>query len=395
MRKYRLHFLVLALLLLVTALYEWQKPVPVNWNPTLINSDKNPFGTYILYQELNQVFPDQDISESRIPVYNLVTDSTLPLCNYILIAHNITLSSLEQEKLISFAAAGNHAFIASSEFDSAFCHSLGLNLTYETQLFSKKDSSFRFCNPLAGSQPFTIPVYTRSWFSLIDSTADVSGIIEDMDKKVVMLRVATGEGSITLCTLPLLFTNYTVMQPGNSQLAFTALSYLPRDRSVVWDEYQKQGRKEDNSVLRVILANKTLKWVYFLSLTGLLLVLVFETRRRRSMVAVVDPVRNTTVDFVNVVGMLHYEQRNFGDIARKRIALLLERIRIQFLLPTLTIDKEFARALSAKSGFDLAETEKLIDKINFALYAHLLSAEDLIELNKSIELFITTTKLKI
>ena len=164
---------------------------------------------------------------------------------------------------------------------------------------------------------------------------------------------------------------------------------------MVLDEYQKQGRKEDNSVLRVILANKTLKWVYFLSLTGLLLVLVFETRRRRSMVAVVDPVRNTTVDVVNVVGMLHYEQRNFGDIARKRIALLLERIRIQFLLPTLTIDKEFARALSAKSGFDLAETEKLIDKINFALYAHLLSAEDLIELNKSIELFITTTKLKI
>jgi hypothetical protein len=185
------------------------------------------------------------------------------------------------------------------------------------------------------------------------------------------------------------------LQEGMGSIPFQALSYLPANMPLVWDEYTKQGRDENTSPIRIILKNQALSWAYFLSISGILLVLVFETKRKRSMVPIVEPVKNTSVEFVKVVGMLHYEQRNYSDIAHKHLAFFLERIRLHYHLPTQKTEKEFAAALSGKSGYDLQETEKLVNRINFVKYTKIVTPDELVELNKSIELFIKETKLKI
>jgi hypothetical protein len=210
-----------------------------------------------------------------------------------------------------------------------------------------------------------------------------------------MIKIQIGEGSLIISSLPLMFSNWFILQEGMSDIPFKALSYLPAERQLVWDEYIKQGRDEDTSPLRAILANRALSWAYFLSLSGILLILVFETRRRRSMVPVVEPLKNTSLEFVKVVGQLHYEQRNFSDIAHKRIAYFLERIRLHYHLSTQKTEKEFAAMLSEKSGYDPAETEKLVSIVNYIRYIKIVTPEELIELNKSIESFVIKTKLKI
>jgi len=98
---------------------------------------------------------------------------------------------------------------------------------------------------------------------------------------------------------------------------------------------------------------------------------------------------------VRVIGLLHYEQRNYTDIARKKANYFLDRIRLHYYLPTQNTDHTFVVALSEKSGYDLRETEKLMDAITYARNALILTADDLIELNKSIETFTIKTKLKI
>ena len=395
MKKYRLNILLIVVLLIIWTIYQVFKPNPVNWEPTLINTDKNPYGTYILFHEAASLFPGQKISVSRLPVYNQLDDSTGQRYNYVLIAQSVSITNEEMQKLRNFAKSGNHIFIAAENISESFCDSLGLKINDKPNLQALKDSIFRFSNSRLEKGSFAIPSFAHKYFTIADSSLKITSILEDQQQRKVMVKIKIGEGSIILCSVPLMFSNWFVLREDMSPIPFKALSYLPTDRPLVWDEYQKQGRLEDSNPLRAIWENKALTWAYFLSLTGILLVVVFETRRRRSMVPVVVPLKNTTLEFVRVIGLLHYEQRNYTDIARKKANYFLDRIRLHYYLPTQNTDHSFIVALSEKSGYDLRETEKLMDAITYARNALILTADDLIELNKSIETFTIKTKLKI
>ncbi len=394
MKKYTYHILLIVILSIPLILFEWLKPVPLNWNPTLINSDKNPYGTYILFHESGSLFPNQKITVSRQPVYNQLNDSSERQYNYVLISPVVNLTEAELEKLREFIKSGNHVFIATENLEDSFCDSLGIKLTTQYELKLKNDTAYHFCNPAIDKRSIAIPSFARAYFTVTDSSLKVTALMEDQQNRKVMIKINMGEGSLILCSLPLMFSNWFILSDGMSDIPFKALSYLPADKPLVWDEYLKQGRDEDSSPIRAILANRALTWAYFLSLFGILLILIFETRRRRSMVPVVEPLKNTSVEFVKVVGLLHYEQRNFSDITHKRVAYFLERIRLHYHLPTQKTEKEFVVMLSEKSGYDLAETEKLVDVVNHSRFTRFVTEEELIELNKSIESFVVKTKLK-
>lgn len=395
MRKYTFHIVLIALLSALWIVFEVFKPTPVNWEPTLINTDKNPYGTYIVFQEAKALFPGENITVARIPAYEQLNDTTSPAYNYVIVAQSVTFTNQELEKLKTFAARGNHILIAANTFNQSFCDSIGMKVTTQFDFVSKTDTIYHFCNPAIDERNFSIPSFAHGVLEVTDSTLYVTGIIEDTQKRQVMVKIQIGEGSIQLCTMPLLFSNWFVLQDGMSSIPFKALSYLPADKPLVWDEYQKQGRDENTSPIRVILANKALSWAYYLSLLGLLLILIFETRRRRSMVEVVEPLKNTSVEFAKVVGLLHFEQQNYSDISHKKTAFFLEHIRSHYHLSTAKTDNNFAAALSEKSGYEASDTEKLVGVLNHIRYTKHVTLEELIELNKSIESFIIKTKLKI
>jgi hypothetical protein len=395
MRKYAFHIALIAVLSILWILFEVFKPTPVSWEPTLINTDKNPYGTYIVFQQAASLFPDEKMKVSRKPVYEQLGDTTMSSYNYLLISQSVTISDAELKKMQAFASAGNNVFIAANTFNDSFIDSLGIKINTQFTFTTKDDTTYRFCNPVVEKRHFSVPSFAHGYFTVADSTLQITGIIEDLQKKQVMVKIATGEGAIILCSLPLVFSNWFVLQQGMSEIPFKALSYLPANRPMVWDEYQKQGRNEDTSPIRTILSNRALSWAYFVSLFGILLVLVFDTRRRRSMVPVVEPFKNTSLEFVKVVGMLHFEQRDYSDIAHKRTAYFLERVRMHYHLPTLKLDSDFAISLSEKSGYNAIETEKLVNELNHIRYTKHVSDTELIGLNKSIERFIIKTKLKI
>ena len=324
-----------------------------------------------------------------------MSDTTEKFYNYILISPGVTITNAELQKLRTFIARGNHVFIASDDLENSFCDSLGIKLSKPEKLLLGNDTLYKFCNPAVEKRHFAVPSLAKGYFTISDSTLNITGLMEDGQKRKVMVKIQIGDGSLIICSLPLMFTNWFILQPGMSQIPFRALSYLPTDRTVVWDEYMKQGRDEDTSPLRIILKNKALSRAYFLTLFGIVLILVFETRRRRSMVPVVEPLKNNSLDFVKVVGLLHYEQRNYSDIAHKRITYFLERIRTQYHMTTVNTDKEFAIALAEKSGYGQSETENLVNIINQVRYTRIVSPDELIELNKALESFMNKTKLKI
>ena len=65
------NFVGIALLLILSLIYTWyeaNRPRPVDWSETYSPKDKIPYGTYITYRSLPELFPDSKIRTSRLSI---------------------------------------------------------------------------------------------------------------------------------------------------------------------------------------------------------------------------------------------------------------------------------------------------------------------------------------
>ncbi len=72
------YLLFLITTIVAYGLFEFYRPKPIDWNPTYTNKDKIPFGTRVLFDLLPDVMNQQPVKSLRLPVYNHLSDSTLP-----------------------------------------------------------------------------------------------------------------------------------------------------------------------------------------------------------------------------------------------------------------------------------------------------------------------------
>src|SRR5438105_9132538 len=97
-------------------LAEMNRPKPVEWKITLSKEDKNPFGGYILYHQLNDLFPAASIHSYRLPAYNQVNNSRDSNTAYILIDPQLSMSAEDVDELLNYVVSGNYVFISSGNF---------------------------------------------------------------------------------------------------------------------------------------------------------------------------------------------------------------------------------------------------------------------------------------
>ncbi|MDR1089753.1 MAG: hypothetical protein LBL79_01645, partial [Prevotella sp.] len=69
-KKYIILIVVIILMMIGLSIAKTSKPKPLDWSPTFINSKTDPFGTYITYQLLGDIFDKGKIRSTRRPVYN-------------------------------------------------------------------------------------------------------------------------------------------------------------------------------------------------------------------------------------------------------------------------------------------------------------------------------------
>jgi hypothetical protein len=184
------------------------------------------------------------------------------------------------------------------------------------------------------------------------------------------------------------FTNLFVLRPQTSDFAFASLSYLPAPRTIWWDEYQKQGRREQQSLLRVVLRYEALRTAFYASLLGIVLFILFEAKRRQRIIPVLKPLPNTTLLFTRTVASLYRQGNNHQLIAEKKISLFLEYVRTRFQENTTDIaDEQFRERLTQKAGLPRARVDELVRLINFARTAPRVSDHDLLLLSRAISAF--------
>lgn len=384
----RLYSLGLALLFVGFVLVEYHRPKPLDWSETLSSRDKIPFGTYVLYQLLPTFFAGEPVQTVQEPVYPFWQDleADQGYANYLSVSASFEVGEADLDALLAYVHLGHQAFIAAEDFSTLLQDSLHFQTDHLVGLLT--DSTYlRLSDPAwQGEPPLRLAEQNaRFFFKLPDSTrATVLGT--NATGKPIFISYALGDGHLYLHSVPLAFSNYYLLRPRQAGYAARSLSYLPV-RPTYWDEFQKGGFDDNHSIFRVLMRSEALSGAYYLALGSLLLFVLFESKRRQRDIPVREPHRNTTLDFVRVVGDLYYRHQNHQVIAEKKITYLLEHIRTRYFEPTHDLGPGFRHRLAQKAGVPQEQVEKLFSLVQQVQVAEEVSERLLLQLNKAVEEF--------
>lgn len=383
MKSLKVYLIIAGLLLAVYIIAQLNRPKTIDWTETFSNKEKTPFGTYILFNRLKDLFPNASIVTYHQPVYNVVAEDSIKEASYIIVCGDIELSKSDYKQLIKYIERGNDVFIAAQYFGKL----LNKNLSIKTDFkYNRGNTHVNFVSPyLNPKKHFGINKWAGNYYFSKFDTLNSLVLGENIDHKANFIRYTFGKGSLYLAANPKLFTNYSLLKPQGAEYAATALSYLKSTPQIAWDEYYTQGNTGDESPMRVFLRNPTLQWAYYIAIFSLLIFVLFEIKRRQRIIPVIEPLSNSTLEFVNVVGQVYYEKRNNANIAHKKILYLLEHLRDDYQLKTNKLDNEFIEKLTAKLGTESTLAYELVDYIKYIANQERVTDHELIELNKLIE----------
>jgi len=386
-KDFKIYIIVASVLLIGYLAAKINEPKPIVWTETYSKDDKIPFGTYVLFNNLNSIFPGAAVRTFREPVYNVINDHDINDATYIIINNNVALSAYDIDKMLPFIKNGNDVFIAANRFSDT----LENKLKFSTDSYYFADSVINdrvhFVNNHIGqSKKYKLPRGSfDSYFSPIDTVHAVS-LAQNDSGKTTFVKYTFGKGHLYLNCDPRLFTNYSLLDPNGSLYTATAFSYLRNSKTIIWDEYYSKGRVGERSLMRVFFSYRSLRWAYFIALVGAIIFVLYERKRRQRIIPVIEPLKNSTVDFVNVVGQVYYEQRQNENIAQKKVIYFLEFLRSQYYLKTDLLNKEFIEKFVQKTGIELSFAQELIAHIHYIKDQH-VTDNDLIKLNQLIEQF--------
>jgi len=387
MKDFKIYITVATIVLLGYLYIVYEKPGETNWTPSLSYTHKIPYGTYIIYHQLNQIFPGAKVVRKNASVYTTLHNPAMSSGgNYLLIAKTIDINKFDFTEMVKYMRAGNSVFISCFNLKGFITDTLQLSIDFE---YNKGNARQNFTNNQIKTD--TGYVFNRDigdqYFSLLDTTR-ATVIAKNENDHATFVSFKFGKGKLYICSNPCVFTNYSLLTGNGADYSAKALSYLPVTKTVYWDEFQNGDvNMADESPLRVFFKDPNLQWAYYLGLCSLLIFVLFEMKRRQRIIPVIEPLKNSTLDFVTVVGQVYYEKRNNADIAHKKILYLLTYLRDKYQVRTTTLDSEFTEKLIEKLGLDPKFADDLVNHLRYVSLQGHVNDNELIELNKLIEQF--------
>ena len=376
---------------------EFSKPKPINWTRTFNEKHTIPYGTFVLYNELSNLFPKSDITDISVSAYEYLdehfnwTDSTYTINgSYMLIDDYADVDEISAQELLDFASHGNTIFMSANYLPQKFLDTLGIELKNDFDFTGK--AKFSLSNPIFKNDSITINRgLSNIYFSVLDSTrTTVLGYQKfNDDNRINYIKVNHVNGELYLHLQPMAFTNFSLLKHENKKYAEAVLSYLP-DHPIFFDSRNKKRTELGDSPLRFILSQPALKWAWILGLVSLLVFILFNAKRKQRIVKVIKPLVNSTIAFTKTIGNLYYETKDHNNLIDKKITYFLETIRRKYYLDTQLLDEKFVKNLALKSGKDNGKTKKTINLIVHLKAKQLCNEDDLKNLNKTIEDFYNT-----
>ncbi len=391
MKKNNLKFLipVIAALILLTII-KILEPQEIDWSRSFTRKDKIPYGGFIVLDAAKELFPANDFVVKELPIYNILKDQYFYGTNYVFINSYFSPDRLDTEYLLEYVAEGNNVFISAFGVYGPLADSLKIQTL--DNFFSDDSAVINFTlDELKSEEGYKyFEGNFENYFNEYDSSL-VQILGKNEKEQANFIRIKYGIGNFFINTVPLSFTNYHLLKSGNNEYVSKALSHLPFQQTI-WDDYYKDGNKYNASALQYIISQPSLKWAYYVILVSIVLFIFFYGRRKQRIIPVIKPLTNTTLEFVEIVGNLYYQQKDYKNIAEKKITYFFDHIRNKYFIRTSTFDNEIIKKIAEKSSVPESKIKSLFNDIGNISRSPKITEEELININYRIEKFYERTK---
>lgn len=368
--------------------------------------DKIPYGTWVAFQSLPEMFPAAKVYTNRREpgLWETISeDSSNQL--FIAVTPKFMAETYEVRKLISFAENGNDVFISTHDISYAVKEILGCEMyDMNTPTFFGEEDGLITGQPDSLGVSLLHPPFTSgkkyyypgkrfdATFTKINTvTTDVLG--EDESGMTNFIHLQAGKGNLYLHLAPLTFSNYFLLHKNNMEYYEKVMSVInPEVKKIVWDEYfiykenYNQSRKK-KSWLSVLSRYPGLQAALITAILTLLVYMLLEMRRKQRYIPALARPKNDSLDFVSTIGRLYYDRSDHKNLCRKMGAYFLEHIRSRYKLPTGNLDDAFVTNLQFKTGVEEQEIRGIVSFIKYIEDTPAVSAAEVTEFHKQLESF--------
>ena len=377
----------------------------INPRVSLWRSDKNPYGTWYAYQELKHVFPDANVvvntkSPDRYKNFSLQdlgkeTDTqTVNKSCYVIVARQVMPDNGELDAILQEVWSGNHVFISTMDFSDNMMDSLKINIHTSSYYFPGDSMAVSVVHPSSyDTNRYSYPgMDLGNYFSDLDSgITTILGKDESGRANFIRISYESG-GSIFVHLAPGAFTNFFYSIKTIRIIMMKCFLIFPKSVDQVrWDDYFRNhtggNRKSSGNIFGWLTSQKAFMWSLLLLILLFLLIYLFETKRRQRLIPLIQPLRNSSLDFVKTIGRLYYQRKDNNNLVSKMSAHFFDHVRNRYNIPTSKQDEEFEKRLAYKSGYDPLELRDLLYRVKTLDGQPDISDQDLLDFNRQLEKF--------
>jgi hypothetical protein len=399
---------------LICFIYTSQQGYKHNWTETYRQNSEEPYGTSLFSELLRTHYGNSSFSVSRKPLHDaLSAKKSDGIKNYVFVGGALYLSPEDADTLLAFVRKGNQAFLATHSIPDELEDSLGLNDCHSSSKYTSyvSDTTCRLnlCHPSLASDKGWVfhyefngkkEEYDWDYFNF-KSTCDSNVVYQKLGyskaDNVNFIRIPYGNGWFYLHSNPIVFTNFNLIHEPGIAYCERVFSHLPTGKTML-DESSKlpsafSHHRENFSQgpLSYILSQSSFRWAWYTLLLLLAVFFLFRTVRRQRVIPIILPKENTSLEFIQTVGALYYQQRDHQKICAQKMRLFLLFIRDRYYLPTNISDAKLIDKISAKSKVPHAEVATI-----FSMHRSLqqtvikVNTDDLFAFQKQLDFFYNT-----
>lgn len=380
-----LFFASLGLIVILYLVFTYDDGKHFQWNESYQAKSDQPYGT-LFTKKLLENYRDGGsfrYNDNRSLKQILHRDSAKADTDYILIAQRIHLDEGDVEALAAFIESGNDAFIATLTppeqlLTRLYAPECDESIYYDVEQLDSIYTDFyheSIKHPEDGwyyryrFQTDDVPYFWHSFNQSIfcDSTRNITPLGYQTNGQVNFIKIAAGKGNLYLHTNPLLFTNYFLIHEDKVDYVANVFSHLS-GTDMIWDEYSKSPYLNNSnpydSPLYFILAQPSLKYAWWMFLITVLLYVLFAAKRTQRAIPVLEPKTNSSLEYVNLISSLHYQNGNNLDMARKKMRYFQYFIRSKYGIQVTAGKDDHIARLAQKSQIDPQTIRNIFHQFN-------------------------------
>jgi hypothetical protein len=351
------------------------KFVSDDWSNEFILEDKDPMGIYLFKTMFDNYGDSTIVIDDSLNYYSKDTNST-----YIFIGDKFSVYPAEFDTILNKIKNGSNLLLSFHDLIDTINQHFFYN-SYNEWYFDDEVKVHTLKNNYTFHSIFQADTIARVWKLFRESNIKdtnfrtVSSFMETPN----FIKLKFGKGHVFLHSNPEMFYNYQMLRKDGFNYGQSVIHQFPPKQQIVWlelgrlsadigdfetEETEGDQGKKDNSLLQFLFKKIELLIALLLTILGVILYLIFRSKRYWPIVKFIPETKNRSLDFANTMTAIYLQQESPYSILIVMRRNFRANINRQFFIDLSKKDKKKEiQALTEKSGLKFLDVENLVNML--------------------------------